>query len=412
MKQPLLPELRLPNDAFSRAVTREHSVARHDATRSGSPPPSSDGLTALMETAAQEILVATHWFDPDPYVSVTPITVRFSGQRVGVEGKLQPTDRFIHDETIASMVSGSGPVSVTARIRGVAPGEWRVSAHVIEPARTARKRRAHERATPTPRSVPLIARGWQRWAPSVASEGEGEPVHTCLAPFARVPGLLPTGSWGLMVGLGMVVALLVQTLVIARDHLAINFAWAITLAAIGIGIVGAKVWYIVLQRSIRRWDGWCIQGFILGATGTAALLLVVLRVPAGAFLDATAPGLLLGMAVGRIGCFFAGCCGGPPTAARWGIWSSDQHVGARRVPTQLLESSFCLVLGLGALVLVFAHGPAGGAVFAAGLAAYTLGRQGILYLRAEPRKTRYGGLITALVAALVLLGSLAAVALT
>jgi len=128
-------------------------------------------------------------------------------------------------------------------------------------------------------------------------------------------------------------------------------------------------------------------------------------VPAGAFLDATTPGLLVAMAVGRVGCFFAGCCGGPPTASSFGVWSSDQRVGARRLPTQLLELALVGVLGLGALVAVLFHGPAGGAFFALGLSAYVLGRQGILRLRAEPRKTRLGGLVTAALAALVLIAA-------
>jgi phosphatidylglycerol:prolipoprotein diacylglycerol transferase len=208
-----------------------------------------------------------------------------------------------------------------------------------------------------------------------------------------------------MVTLGMAVALALQALVISRDHLALGPWWAVSLVAIVVGIVGAKVWYIVLYRREHRVNGWCIQGFITGATLAAAILLVAPGVPAGVFLDVTAPGLLVAMAVGRIGCFFAGCCGGPPTASRWGVWSSDQRVGARRIPTQLLESALAFSLGLGVLVAVLGHGSAGGAFFFAGLAAYILGRQGILHLRAEPRKTRLGGPVTAALAALVLVAA-------
>jgi phosphatidylglycerol:prolipoprotein diacylglycerol transferase len=157
------------------------------------------------------------------------------------------------------------------------------------------------------------------------------------------------------------------------------------------------------QHGLDRIEGWCIQGFIVGATVAATLLLAVLHMPIGVFLDATAPGLLVAMAVGRVGCFFAGCCGGPPTASRFGVWSSDQRVGARRIPTQLLESALAVSLGLGVLVTVLLHGPAGGALFVGGLAAYTLERQGILHLRAEPRKTCWGGLVIAALAALVLI---------
>src|SRR5579884_3267225 len=69
------------------------------------------------------------------------------------------------------------------------------------------------------------------------------------------------------------------------------------------------------------------------------------------------------MAVGRVGCFFAGCCGGPPTASRWGVWSSDQRVGACRIPTQLMELVLAGILGLGALAVVLNHGTADGAIF-------------------------------------------------
>ena len=205
--------------------------------------------------------------------------------------------------------------------------------------------------------------------------------------------------------LGMVVALALQFLVISDDHLALGHWWAVSLVAIVVGIVGAKVWFIVLHRRERLINGWCIQGFITGAILTAAILLVVLDVPTGVFLDVTAPGLLVAMAVGRVGCFFAGCCGGPPTASLWGVWSSDQRVGARRIPTQLLELVLALSLGLGVLVADLGHGLADGTYFVGALAAYILGRQGILHLRAEPRKTRQGGLATTALAALVLVAA-------
>jgi phosphatidylglycerol:prolipoprotein diacylglycerol transferase len=208
-----------------------------------------------------------------------------------------------------------------------------------------------------------------------------------------------------MVTLGMAVALALQALVIAGDHLALGPWWAVTLVAIAVGIIGAKVWYVVLKRREHLLDGWCIQGFIASAPVAAVIMLAVLHVPVGVFLDATAPGLLVAMAVGRVGCFFAGCCGGPPTASSFGVWSSDQRVGARRLPTQLLELVLAGILGLVVLEAVLRHGPAGGAFFVAGLSAYTLGRQGLLRLRAEPRKTRLGGLVTAALAALVLIAA-------
>jgi phosphatidylglycerol:prolipoprotein diacylglycerol transferase len=120
------------------------------------------------------------------------------------------------------------------------------------------------------------------------------------------------------------------------------------------------------------------------------------------------------MAIGRPGCFRAGCCTGRPTRSRWGIWSSDRRVGARRVPTQLLEALLCLAVGLAALLTVLVVGPAGpGALAVAAVAAYTLGRQFILGARADPpRRTRLSGPVTAVAAAVVLVAAIVVAAIS
>jgi phosphatidylglycerol:prolipoprotein diacylglycerol transferase len=124
-------------------------------------------------------------------------------------------------------------------------------------------------------------------------------VRTCLTPFARVPGILP-GIWAALVTLGIAVAPGLQSLVIAGDHLAVGPVWTVSLAAIVVGIVGAKGWFIALHRREHRIEGWCIQGFIAGATLAAAILLLVLDMPAGVMLDVTAPGLLGGLATSAL----------------------------------------------------------------------------------------------------------------
>ncbi len=378
------------------------AVPRSDVVQTDTEAPTGGGFTALLESVAQQILAVTYWFDPAPHPGPYPVTVRFSGHRVDVKGWMQAGDRFVQDETIEEVIPGSGPISLTARIRGINPGSWVVTAHMLEAAHPARGPRKQGNATPAAGPLRPAARFWRRWVPSA---GSTEPVKTCLTPFARVPGILP-GIWAAMVTLGIAVALALQFLLISGAHLAVGPWWVVSLVAIVVGIIGAKVWFIVLHRREHRLEGWCIQGFIASAPLTAVIVLALLDVPVGVFLDVTAPGLLVAMAVGRVGCFFAGCCGGPPTASRWGVWSSDQRVGARRIPTQLLESALALSLGLGVLVAVLGHGPANGAFFVAALAVYTLGRQGLLSLRAEPRKTRLGGLVTAALAALVLVADL------
>jgi len=131
----------------------------------------------------------------------------------------------------------------------------------------------------------------------------------------------------------------------------------------------------------RRLEGWCIQGFLVGFLAVVTAGLVIGRLPVPVVLDASTPGLFLGLAAGRVGCFFGGCCYGRPTRSRWGVWSSDQRVAMRRIPTQLIESGLALTVGLIALVVVLKYGATNGGILVAGLAAYTLYRQVILRLR-------------------------------
>jgi phosphatidylglycerol:prolipoprotein diacylglycerol transferase len=132
-----------------------------------------------------------------------------------------------------------------------------------------------------------------------------------------------------MVTLGMAVALALQALVIASDHLALGPWWAVTLVAIAVGILGAKVWFIILHRRVHRIEGWCIQGFIASAPLTAVIMLAALRVPIGVFLDVTVPGLLVAMAVGRRP-RPAGACGHPINT--WGRAASPHNCWRRCSP--------------------------------------------------------------------------------
>jgi phosphatidylglycerol:prolipoprotein diacylglycerol transferase len=71
--------------------------------------------------------------------------------------------------------------------------------------------------------------------------------------------------------------------------------------------------------------------------------------------DVFAPGIALGLVVGRFGCFFAGCCYGKPTSVPWAITFTDPFAAANvgtplnvpLHPTQLYEA------GTSFLILVF-----------------------------------------------------------
>lgn len=249
----------------------------------------------------------------------------------------------------------------------------------------------------------------------VPAGSSGVQVTTRAGGFSTGPGLVPASCVPLVL-LGAIVALAVQAALVDRAGLSAGSALAVSLAAAVAGAAGARIWFVALNRGKTEGiptQGLCIQGFIAGAVAVLIPGVVLAGLPLGTFLDLTAPGLFLGMAIGRQGCFLHGCCVGRLTASRRGIWASDGRAGARRVPTQQLESLACLLIGLAALLLVLqAPPPAGGTVFVGALAAYTVVRQLLFPYRAEARRSSFGRVASMLAAALVLVSDIIAAIVT
>jgi phosphatidylglycerol---prolipoprotein diacylglyceryl transferase len=115
-------------------------------------------------------------------------------------------------------------------------------------------------------------------------------------------------------------------------------------------------------------------------------LLAVLHVPFAVFWDVTTFSLLTGMVFTRVGCLLTGCCAGRPTESRFGMVLADARgVGARRIPTQVLEAGLGAAILAGAAALSASHPPPG-SVFAASLAAYAVGRLFLQPLRERQRR--------------------------
>lgn len=358
----------------------------------------------LEEQMLQEVLTATYWFDPGERRKPYSASVKIVGRRIDVEGKPKPGDRFERLDSVTGIVPGGGPVAMTTRISGINVGKWQVWA---EPQRRGDDGRPGGLGGKRPRP-PFVARLPLAHGNTVTSVPAI--LKTQFAAFASVPGVVP-GSWSVLVALGVVVGIAMQVLLVERSQIQVGSALAVSLSASVAGAVGSRIWFLILSRGQAGQifcRGLCIQGFIAGVVVAGIVGLTLTHISAAAFADLATPGLLIGMAVGRPGCFFTGCCAGRPTASRWGVWATDGRLGIRRIPTQLMESTVSLFLGSMALILVLRVGTAAnGAVFIGGLAGYTLFRQLLLPLRAEPRKSKIGVRVVMMASGLVLAGDIA-----
>jgi phosphatidylglycerol:prolipoprotein diacylglycerol transferase len=342
--------------------------------------------------ALERLLTVTCWIDPGEQGEPATATVRFTGHRTDVTGPSRAGDTFSREETFEGIMPGSGPVAVTAEVRGINPGTWAVTARPVN--RGAAGRAAGGGRVPWPRGVVIPA------SPDATMR-----THTLLR--SPVPGIIRY-AYACLVMLGVLTGLGLEALLLASGHYPVLRPMLFSVGAVVAGVVGGKAWYAAVHQG-RKWDGWCIQGFVGGAAVVVAAVAVIgPGVPKGAFLAAATPALLIGMGIGRHACFWAGCCTGRPTASRWGIWSSDRRLGCRRMPVQLYEAWTALIVGAASLGVVLALGLSrSGAVGIIALATYTLVRQGILGLRDEPRHWRYGRALTASLAAAALLAGVA-----
>ncbi|MFL6230028.1 MAG: prolipoprotein diacylglyceryl transferase [Pyrinomonadaceae bacterium] len=169
-------------------------------------------------------------------------------------------------------------------------------------------------------------------------------------------GSFPINTYGVLLALAFLLALVVAARLAARDGLPRERIYDLGLWLLLAAIVGSKVLMLFTEPEYRAnpahllsldflRSGGVFYGGLLAASATAFLLVRRFKLPWWKTADAFAPAIALGQAIGRQGCFAAGCCWGKPTTLPWGVQFSplgheitgvptDAHLH----PTQLYES--------------------------------------------------------------------------
>jgi len=191
-------------------------------------------------------------------------------------------------------------------------------------------------------------------------------------------------------------------------------AWNLGILVVLCGIIGAKVLYVVNEWSYYSAQpreifsintlqaGGVFSGGLLAAFAAAAWYVWKHKMPALGTCDAFAPGLALGHALGRIGCFAAGCCYGKQTSHWWGVVFHNPlansitgtPLGVPLEPTQLFESAVELA-NFVFLMWLIKRRKFDGQVFGAFMFIYGVARFFLEYLRDDPgRGSVFGGAMT------------------
>jgi phosphatidylglycerol:prolipoprotein diacylglycerol transferase len=209
-------------------------------------------------------------------------------------------------------------------------------------------------------------------------------------------------TYGLLVATGVLLGLWISVRNSEKQGINPEHAWNLGIYVVLAGIVGSKVLYIINEwhtlghiSEIFSFStlqaGGVFSGGLLAGLAMAAWYIRRHNIPALAACDAFSPGLAFGHAIGRLGCFAAGCCFGKETHHFWGVTFTDQlassisgtPLGIRLQPTQLFEAAVELA-NFFVLTWMLKRKKFDGQVFSAFLILYGTARFFLEFLRGDP----------------------------
>jgi phosphatidylglycerol:prolipoprotein diacylglycerol transferase len=178
------------------------------------------------------------------------------------------------------------------------------------------------------------------------------------------------------------------------------------------GLVGAKLLLLGVEwrfysRNPREilsilQSGGVFYGGLIGGIVVAFVCVRRYGLPGWPTADALAPGLIVGQAIGRLGCFAAGCCYGKPAQVPWAV--TFRNADAYRAvgtpmdtplhPTQIYESLAAFLIFL-ALLWLAPRKRFHGQVVLAYAVSYSVVRFAIEFFRGDPdRGSVFAGLLS------------------
>ena len=221
-------------------------------------------------------------------------------------------------------------------------------------------------------------------------------------------GNFPINTYGVLLAFGMLLALFVASKLAGRDGLPRERIYDLGLWTLIGGLIGSKILMVLTEENVQIFSldflrsGGVYYGGFLGGFFALVLLVRWYKLPFWKVADAFAPGVALGQAFGRQGCFAAGCCWGKPTDSALGVHFTEHAHEFTGVPiygpdgadlylhpTQLYESITMLVV-FGILFLIHRKKRFDGQVLIAYGIIYGIVRFIIEFFRDDPRGNLFG----------------------
>jgi len=183
-------------------------------------------------------------------------------------------------------------------------------------------------------------------------------------------------SYGLLVAIGFIAGITITTRLGKSEGISpekiMDMGFIIVLSA----ILGSRLLYVIINgryfihnplEILKIWEGGLV--FSGGLLGVILTMIFYTRKHKLSLLktgDLWAPATAIGQAIGRLGCFMAGCCHGKPTDLAFGLTFTNPHslapLNIPLHPTQLYSSITGFII-FGILILLYKKRTFNGQVF-------------------------------------------------
>ena len=224
-------------------------------------------------------------------------------------------------------------------------------------------------------------------------------MHPILIKF----GSITLYTYGFFVALGFFTAILVSRIFAKKNNIDPQIMTDLIFTILVSALIGARLMYVIINFGyykndliavFKLWDGGLVfyGGFITSVLGSY-IFIKIKKLELWRTADIIAPSIALGHAVGRIGCYFAGCCYGKECSVPWAITFSNPDslapLGVFLHPTQLYSVFSNLLIFL-ILLVIYKIKKFHGQVFFSYLLIYSVFRSYIETFRGDFRGDFFG----------------------
>jgi phosphatidylglycerol---prolipoprotein diacylglyceryl transferase len=223
-------------------------------------------------------------------------------------------------------------------------------------------------------------------------------IHIGINPNIATFGSFSIGWHGILMFIGIIVGVLLTLYLARRAGFTDDIIYTSSICAVIFGLIGARITHILdhldyysdnpakiiaIQEGGLGWYGGLIGGVL-----AVVIYSRIRKFSLARFADAAAPGIMLGLSIGRIGCTINGDSVGTPTSLPWGFVYTNPdsfagfYLNVATHPAPVYEIIWNMAL-FGVLWRLKDRIKPDGSLFLVMIAVYSFGRFFISFVRDE-----------------------------